>query len=80
MVEFNKGGRSRKTVVDKMNYKVTVKMSTVEYYKVKEADVSISEFVRASIMKSSFVQHLTPKMKEDNRKKISQVKVKKEKT
>lgn len=55
-------------------------MSTVEYYKVKEADVSISEFVRASIMKSSVVQHLTPKMKEDNRKKISQVKVKKEKT
>lgn len=72
MIEFNKGGRPRKKAVDKMNYKVTVKMSTVEYYtlksKVKEADVSISEFVRSSIKKSSVVQRLTPEMHDEIRK------------
>ncbi len=72
MVHFNKGGRPRKIAADKMKYKVTVKMSTLEYYtlksKVKEADVSISEFVRSAIMKSSVVQRLTPKMHEEIRK------------
>mgnify|MGYP006298464749 FL=1 len=55
MVPFNKGGRPRKLAGEKMNYKVTVKMSTVEYYtlqrKAKEAGVSLSKFVRSSIMK-----------------------------
>jgi hypothetical protein len=47
-------------------------MSTVEYYslisKAKEADVSLSEFVRNSIMKTSVVQRLTPEMNNEIRK------------
>ena len=57
---------------EKMSYKVTVKMSTVEYYtlkgKVKEAGVSLSEFVRSSIMNTSVVQRLTPEMHAEIRK------------
>ena len=47
MVHFNKGGRPRKLAGKKKNYKVTVKMSTLEYYalrgKAKEVGVSLSE-------------------------------------
>ena len=72
MVQFNKGGRPRKLAGEKMNYKVTVKMSTVEYYtlkgKAKEAGVSLSEFVRNSVMKTLVVQRLTPEMHVELRK------------
>ena len=50
MVQFKKGGRPRKLAGEKKNYKVTVKMSTMEYYvlksKAKDAGVCLSEFVR----------------------------------
>lgn len=72
MVQFNKGGRPRKLAGEKKNYKVTVKMSSVEYYtlksKAKDAGVSISEFVRNSIMKTPVVQRLTPEMNAEIRK------------
>ena len=72
MVQFNKGGRPRKLADEKMNYKVTVKMSTVEYYtlksKAKDADVSLSEFIRNSIMNTLVVQRLTPEMHSEIRK------------
>jgi len=72
MVQFNKGGRPRKLAGEKMNYKVTVKMSTVEYYtlkgKAKEAGVSLSEFVRNSVMKTLVVQRLTPEIHAELRK------------
>ncbi len=66
MVQFNKGGRPRKLDGEKMKYKVTVKMSTVEYYslmnKSKEASITRSEFIRGSIMDASVVQRLTPEL------------------
>lgn len=72
MVYFNKGGRPRKLAGEKMSYKVTVKMSTVEYYalksKAKDAEVSLSEFVRSSIMHTSVIQRLTPEMHSEIRK------------
>lgn len=72
MKHFNKGGRPRKMAAEKMKYKVTIKMSTVEYYtlkgKAKEADISLSELIRNSIMKISIVQRLTPEMNDEIRK------------
>ncbi len=72
MVQFNKGGRPRKLDGEKMKYKVTVKMSTVEYYsligKSKEAGISQSEFVRQSIMNTTIVQRLTPELNAEIRK------------
>ena len=72
MVHFNKGGRPRKLAGEKMIYKVTVKMSTVEYHtlksKSKKADITLSEFIRNSIMKTSVVQRLTPEIHDDIRK------------
>lgn len=72
MVRFNKGGRPKKLAGEKKNYKVTVKMSTVEYYTLKrkasEAKVSLSEFVRDAIMNTSVVQRLTPEMHAEIRK------------
>lgn len=72
MAQFNKGGRPRKLAGEKMNYKVTVKMSTLEYYslkgKAKESGVSLSEFVRSSIMNTAVVQRLTPELNDEIRK------------
>ena len=55
-----------------MKYKVTVKMSTVEYYsligKSKEAGITRSEFIRGSIMNTSVVQRLTPEIHAEIRK------------
>ncbi|MBN2821281.1 MAG: plasmid mobilization relaxosome protein MobC [Bacteroidales bacterium] len=57
---------------ERMKYKVTVKMSTVEYYsligKSKEAGISLSEFVRNSIMNTAVVQRLTPEIHAEIRK------------
>ncbi len=72
MVQFNKGGRPRKLDGEKMKYKVTVKMSTVEYYslmdKSKEAGITRSEFIRRSIMNTAVVQRLTPEIHAEIRK------------
>ena len=72
MVQFNKGGRPRKLAGEKKNYKVTVKMSTLEYYalkgKAKKVGVSLSEFIRNSIMTTSVVQRLTPETNAEIRK------------
>jgi len=72
MVRFNKGGRPRKLAGEKMSYKVTVKMSTREYYslkgKAKESGVSLSEFVRSSIMNTAVVQRITPELNDEIRK------------
>ena len=71
MVQFNKGGRPRKLAGEKMSYKVTVKMSPLEYYslkgKVAESGVSLSEFVRSSIMNTAVVQRLTPELHDEIR-------------
>lgn len=72
MVQFNKGGCPRKLDGEKMKYKVTVKMSTVEFYsligKSKEAGITQSEFVRQSIMNTTVVQRLTPELNAEIRK------------
>lgn len=72
MVQFNKGGRPRKLAGEKMSNKVTVKMSTLEYYSLKgkanESGVSLSEYVRSSIMNTAVVQRLTPEMHAEIRK------------
>ncbi|MEN8117358.1 MAG: plasmid mobilization relaxosome protein MobC [Bacteroidota bacterium] len=72
MVRINKGGRPRKLAGEKMKYKVTVKMSTIDYYtlkgKAKEAGFSLSEFIRNSIKQTSVVQRLTPQLNDEIRK------------
>ncbi len=72
MVRFNKGGRPEKLDGEKMKYKVTVKMSTVEYHsligKSKEAGITQSEFIRRSIMNTTVVQRLTPELNAEIRK------------
>ncbi len=72
MVRFNKGGRPRKLAGEKQNYRVTVKMSTAEYYsligKSKEAGITQSEFIRRSIMNTTVVQRLTPELNAEIRK------------
>jgi len=72
MVQFNKGGRPLKLDGEKMKYKVTVKMSTVEYYcligKSQEAGITQSEFIRRSIMNTTVVQRLTPELNAEIRK------------
>ena len=46
----NKGGRPVKGAVEKLKYRITVKMATEDYYllksKAKVAGVSASEFIR----------------------------------
>jgi len=72
MVRFSKGGRPRKLAGEKMNYKVTVKMSTLEYYsligKSKEAGISRSEFIRSSIMNTTVVHRFMPEMHDEIRR------------
>jgi hypothetical protein len=72
MVHFNKGGRPQKPGGEKMKYKVSVKMSTLEYYtlksKAKEAGITRSEFIRGSIMNTTVVQRVTPELNAEIRK------------
>ena len=53
----NKGGRPVKGAAEKLKYRVTVKMATVDYYllksKAKSAGVSASEFIRGCISEGS---------------------------
>ena len=59
----NKGCRPVKGAAEKLKYRVTVKMATVDYYllksKAKSAGVSASEFIRGCISEGSVRERLS---------------------
>jgi hypothetical protein len=62
----NRGGRPAKVAGQKKGYFIGVKMDTQEYYtlkaKAREADISISECVRQSVLGSAIKQRLNTEM------------------
>ena len=61
--EYNKGGRPAKGAAEKKKYRITVKLTTEDYYtlkgKAKSAGVSMSEFVRKVLEKGNVIERLT---------------------
>ena len=61
--EYNKGGRPTKGAAEKKKYRITVKLTTEDYYtlkgKVKSAGISMSEFVRKVLDKGNVIERLT---------------------
>lgn len=61
--EYNKGGRPTKGVTEKKKYRITVKLTTEDYYtlkgKAKNAGISMSEFVRKVLEKGNVIERLT---------------------
>ena len=61
--EYNKGGRPAKSAAEKKKYRITVKLTTEDYYtlkgKAKSAGVSMSEFVRKVLEKGNVIERLT---------------------
>ena len=61
--EYNKGGRPTKGATEKKKYRITVKLTTEDYYtlkgKTKSAGISISEFVRKVLEKGDVIERLT---------------------
>ena len=59
----NKGASTVKGAAEKLKYRVTVKMATVDYYllksKAKSAGVSASEFIRGCISEGSVRERLS---------------------
>ncbi len=59
----NKGGRPVKSLIEKRNYRINLKMNTKEYYTLKsrasEAGVSPCDFIRAVILKAEIRQRLS---------------------
>lgn len=68
----NKGGRPTKSNIEKRTYRVNLKMNTEEYYTLKyrasEAGISLSDFIRAIILKAEIKQRLSPELVEYIRK------------
>ena len=64
MQRDKKGGRPRKSAAEKLNYKITVKLCTEDYYslraKAATAGMRPSEFARAAIVGSRVIPRLTP--------------------
>ncbi len=62
----NTNGRPAKKPSEKMDYKITVKMATEEYYSLKAkaglAGINRSEFIRKCICSSMVKQRLTPEL------------------
>ena len=60
---YNKGGRPTKGAAEKKKYRITVKLTTEDYYtlkgKTKSAGISMSEFVRAVLDKGNVIERLT---------------------
>ena len=61
--EYNKGGRPTKGAAEKKKYRITVKLTTEDYYtlkgKAKSAGTSMSEFVRKVLDKGNVIERLT---------------------
>ena len=61
--EYNKGGRPAKGAAEKKKYRITVKLTTEDYYtlkgKAKNAGTSMSEFVRKVLAKGVVIERLT---------------------
>lgn len=61
--EYNKGGRPTKGAAEKKKYRITVKLTTEDYYtlkgKAKSAGVTMSEFVRKVLDKGNVIERLT---------------------
>ena len=61
--EYKKGGRPTKGVAEKKKYRITVKLTTEDYYtlkgKAKNAGISMSEFVRKVLDKGNVIERLT---------------------
>ena len=61
--EYKKGGRPTKGAAEKKKYRITVKLTTEDYYtlkgKVKIAGISMSEFVRKVLEKGNVIERLT---------------------
>ena len=62
-IEYKKGGRPTKGVAEKKKYRITVKLTTEDYYtlkgKAKNAGISMSEFVRKVLEKGNVIERLT---------------------
>ena len=61
--EYKKGGRPTKGAAEKKKYRITVKLTTEDYYtlkgKAKNAGISMSEFVRKVLDKGNVIERLT---------------------
>ena len=61
--EYKKGGRPTKGAAEKKKYRITVKLTTEDYYtlksKAKSAGISMSEFVRKVLVKGYVIERLT---------------------
>ena len=61
--EYKKGGRPTKGIAEKKKYRITVKLTTEDYYtlkgKAKNAGISMSEFVRKVLDKGKVIERLT---------------------
>ena len=60
--EYKKGGRPTKGAAEKKKYRITVKLTTEDYYtlkgKAKSAGISMSEFVRKVLAKGYVIERL----------------------
>ena len=60
--EYKKGGRPTKGAAEKKKYRITVKLTTEDYYtlkgKAKSAGISMSEFVRKVLVKGFVIERL----------------------
>ena len=60
---YNKGGRPTKGAAEKKKYRITVKLTTEDYYTLKgkaiSAGISMSEFVRKVLDKGNVIERLT---------------------
>ena len=61
--EYKKGGRPTKGAAEKKKYRITVKLTTEDYYtlkgKAKNAGISMSEFVRKVLEEGNVIERLT---------------------
>jgi len=61
--EYNKGGRPTKGAAEKKKYRITVKLTTEDYYtlkgKAKSTGMSMSEFVRKVLDNGNVIERLT---------------------
>ena len=61
-IEYKKGGRPTKGAAEKKKYRITVKLTTEDYYtlkgKAKNAGISMSEFVRKVLAKGYVIERL----------------------
>ena len=61
--EYKKGGRPTKGAAEKKKYRITVKLTTEDYYTLKgkaiSAGISMSEFVRKVLDKGNVIERLT---------------------